>query len=141
MQIDESRHPSVRHFAPLFAYEHLPVRLQPVSKIFHDAAQQLVDITAGNDNPEVATSLRKLLEAKDCAVRADGLARGFRPVPLTEEPPAGPVGTEPGCQHSLCVLTHPHAGPALLAAPPTRWASGLPGASGGMLPPGVGQQG
>lgn len=89
----EGRHPSIQHFGPLFAYDHLPPRLQAISKPFHDLAQTLIDTVP--DNPELATSLRKLLEAKDCAVRADGLVRGFRPVPLSEEPPAGPVGTEP----------------------------------------------
>ncbi len=114
MQIPEHRHPSIRHFGPLFAYEHLPVRLQPVSKIFHDAAQQLIDVTDGNDNSEVATSLRKLLEAKDCAVRADGLARGFRPVRLDEEPPAGTPVDDPG--HTLVATGGDEHTP-----PPSRW--------------------
>lgn len=128
----EGRHPSIQHFTNLFDYDHLPPRLQAVSKPFHDLAQATID--AVPDNPELATSLRKLLEGKDCAVRADGLARGFRPVPLTEEPPAAPVGTEPGCQHPECLLPHPHAGPATLPlgtarkAPGARWASGIPGA-------------
>lgn len=30
--------------------------------------------------------------------------------------PVAPVSTEPGCQHAECVLDHPHAGPAELAA-------------------------
>jgi len=33
------------------------------------------------------------------------------------EEPIEPVSTEPGCQHKDCVLEHPHAGPAQLAAP------------------------
>ena len=121
--IPDTRHPSVRHFARLFDYEHLPVRLQPVSKIFHDAAQQLVDATEGSDNPEVATSLRKLLEAKDCAVRADGLARGFRPVRLDEEPPAGTPVDNPA---HLLVSGEGDAN----TPPPSRWSAGVPGAQG-----------
>lgn len=62
-------HPAVEHFAILFAYKHLPPHLQDVSKGFHDLARSLVD----NDElggPELTVALRKLLEAKDCAVRA-----------------------------------------------------------------------
>lgn len=51
-----------------FVYEHLPEHLQKVSKPFGDLARQLVaDLPS---NPERTTALRKLLEAKDCAVRA-----------------------------------------------------------------------
>lgn len=51
-----------------FTYTHLPGNLQAVSKPFCDLAHQMV-----NDlprNPERTTALRKLLESKDCAVRA-----------------------------------------------------------------------
>lgn len=51
-----------------FSYAHLPERLQAVSKPFGDLAQTIVDTLP--DNPERSTALRKLLEAKDCAVRA-----------------------------------------------------------------------
>lgn len=51
-----------------FAYEHLPPHLQAVSKPFGDLARQIVDTLP--QNPERTTALRKLLEAKDCAVRA-----------------------------------------------------------------------
>ncbi|PDT77145.1 hypothetical protein [Bradyrhizobium sp. C9] len=51
-----------------FAYEHLPPHLQSVSKPFGDMARKLAaELPA---NPESTTALRKLLEAKDCAVRA-----------------------------------------------------------------------
>lgn len=51
-----------------FAYEHLPPHLQAVSKPFGELAQKLVaDL---KPNPERTVALRKLLEAKDCAVRA-----------------------------------------------------------------------
>lgn len=51
-----------------FAYEHLPAHLQAVSKPFNDLAVDLLN--ALPSNPERTTALRKLLEAKDCAVRA-----------------------------------------------------------------------
>lgn len=51
-----------------FAYEHLPPHLQEVSKPFGDLARQLA--VALPANAESTTALRKLLEAKDCAVRA-----------------------------------------------------------------------
>jgi hypothetical protein len=51
-----------------FGYEHLPDNLQTVSQRFHDLAHDLVNILPRN--PERTVALRKLLEAKDCAVRA-----------------------------------------------------------------------
>lgn len=51
-----------------FAYEHLPPHLQVVSKPFGDMARGLADSLP--KNAESTTALRKLLEAKDCAVRA-----------------------------------------------------------------------
>lgn len=62
-----SRHPGTTHLLSLFAYEHLPPSLQIVSKPFHDLA---CDMTAMlEDGPELSVALRKLVEAKDCAVR------------------------------------------------------------------------
>ena len=51
-----------------FSYAHLPEHLQAVSKPFGDLAQNLFETLP--KNPERTTALRKLLEAKDCAVRA-----------------------------------------------------------------------
>ena len=51
-----------------FAYEHLPAHLQEVSKPIGDLAQ-LMDSSI-TDGAEKSTGLRKLLEAKDCLVRA-----------------------------------------------------------------------
>lgn len=51
-----------------FGYAHLPEHLQAHSKPFHDLAQTIVDTLP--PNAERTTALRKLLEAKDCAVRA-----------------------------------------------------------------------
>ncbi len=51
-----------------FKYDHLPATLQAISKPFGDlAAKMVIDLPR---NPERTTALRKLLEAKDCAVRA-----------------------------------------------------------------------
>jgi hypothetical protein len=51
-----------------FTYAHLPPHLQAASKPFGDLAMQIVDGTPRN--PERTVALRKLLEAKDAAVRA-----------------------------------------------------------------------
>ena len=51
-----------------FAYSHLPAHLQTVSMPFSDLAHQMIDTLPRN--PERTAGLRKLLEAKDCAVRA-----------------------------------------------------------------------
>ena len=51
-----------------FAWRHLPPHLQAVSQPFGELAEH-VDANLP-DNPEKTTALRKLLEAKDCAVRA-----------------------------------------------------------------------
>ena len=51
-----------------FEYSHLPEHLRIVSKPFGELAYHIVDTVPSN--PERTVSLRKLLEAKDCAVRA-----------------------------------------------------------------------
>jgi hypothetical protein len=51
-----------------FAYEHLPAHLAVVSSPFGDLAYSIVATLP--KNPERTVALRKLLEAKDCAVRA-----------------------------------------------------------------------
>jgi hypothetical protein len=51
-----------------FAYAHLPAHLQQISKPFGDLATVIVERMPRN--PERTVALRKLLEAKDCAVRA-----------------------------------------------------------------------
>lgn len=51
-----------------FAYEHLPPHLQEVSKPFCEMKDFI--ITKLPRNPERSVALRKLLEAKDAAVRA-----------------------------------------------------------------------
>jgi hypothetical protein len=51
-----------------FDYAHLPDHLKAVSKPFCEMAYNMVANLP--DNPERSAALRKLLEAKDCAVRA-----------------------------------------------------------------------
>jgi hypothetical protein len=51
-----------------FAFTHLPPHLQAVSKPFFDLADKVAH--ANDTSPETAVALRKLLEAKDAAVRA-----------------------------------------------------------------------
>jgi len=51
-----------------FAFDHLPPDKQTVSKPFGELAQLMDDILS--DNPEKSAMMRKLVEAKDCAVRA-----------------------------------------------------------------------
>jgi hypothetical protein len=69
------------HIMQFFAYAHLPPHLQAVSKPFCDIAFAIVGDERGMPagistefplprNPERTVALRKLLEAKDAAVRA-----------------------------------------------------------------------
>lgn len=51
-----------------FEHGHLPAHLAAVSMPFGDLARHIVDTLPRN--PERTVALRKLLEAKDCAVRA-----------------------------------------------------------------------
>ena len=53
-----------------FKYEHLPERLRAISKPFSDLAYDLVNRTDIEHYCEAGKALDKLLEAKDCAVRA-----------------------------------------------------------------------
>lgn len=58
----------MKHMMQFFGYGHLPVHLQDISKPFHRMAQNIMETLP--ENPERTMALRKLLEAKDCAVRA-----------------------------------------------------------------------
>jgi len=51
-----------------FNYEHLPVKLQEISKPICDIAREYENNLP--DSAEKSAGLRKLLEAKDCLVRA-----------------------------------------------------------------------
>jgi hypothetical protein len=61
-------HPSTVNLLRYFAWEHLPAKLQEVSRPFGELAERMASILPGG--PELTAGLRKLLEAKDCAVRA-----------------------------------------------------------------------
>ena len=56
------------YFLQHFKYDHLPPYLQEVSKPFCELARQICNLIPRN--PERSVALRKLLESKDCAVRA-----------------------------------------------------------------------
>lgn len=56
------------HIMQFFAFSHLPPHLQEVSAPFGELAERLVQTVP--QNPERTVALRKLLEAKDAAVRA-----------------------------------------------------------------------
>lgn len=61
-------HPSIASVLQFFDYRHLPEHLQAVSRGF---AMQAMLIALGTpSSPETTVALRKLLEAKDAAVRA-----------------------------------------------------------------------
>lgn len=66
--IDEKKLSPIEHLLQYFAYEHLPPHLQEVSKPVGDLAREMAEKLPSN--PETTAGLRKLLEAKDCFVRA-----------------------------------------------------------------------
>lgn len=64
MATHETLYPIIKYFA----FDHLPEKLKLVSEPFSVLAHQLaLELPVC---PETSTALRKLLEAKDCAVRA-----------------------------------------------------------------------
>lgn len=73
------RHPGITAILSHFEYDHLPEPLalvsRPCSQLAHAMANDLPD------DPEVTAGLRKLLEAKDCFVRAALARSGSAPVP------------------------------------------------------------
>lgn len=56
------------HIMQFFTWQHLPPHLQAVSRPFGEMAETIVSTLPRN--PERTVALRKLLEAKDAAVRA-----------------------------------------------------------------------
>lgn len=63
----EGRHKSVMEIMRYFEWTHLPKPLSDVSERFYTLAHDLLSLP---DSAELVVSLRKLLEAKDAAVRA-----------------------------------------------------------------------
>jgi hypothetical protein len=70
MSTDQSTPPApqTEHILQFFTFDHLPPALAEVSAPFTAVAQQIVNTLPRNAERTVA--LRKLLEAKDAAVRA-----------------------------------------------------------------------
>lgn len=60
-------HPATTAILRFFEYDHLPDNLQEVSRPFWELAHRFAEEFEG---AELTTGLRKLLEAKDCMVRA-----------------------------------------------------------------------
>ena len=63
-------HPNIQSLLGYFSYEHLPAGspMRETSAICADVAHTMVNHLP--ENPELTAGLRKLLEAKDCFVRA-----------------------------------------------------------------------
>jgi hypothetical protein len=65
----DGRHPSTTHLLRFFDADHLSRDdMRGISQACCDLAAEMVDTLP--DGPELTTGLRKLLEAKDCLVRA-----------------------------------------------------------------------
>jgi hypothetical protein len=62
------RHPALALLLRWFEHDHLPAHLQAVAEQFQLLAHAMADEYP--DSPELTAGLRKLLEAKDCCVRA-----------------------------------------------------------------------
>lgn len=63
------RHPATQQILRWFEYQHLREGLpRDISHMHASLAEALVEMLP--DGPELTTGLRKLLEAKDCHVRA-----------------------------------------------------------------------
>lgn len=67
--VAKGRHYDTIHLIEMFAWSHLPKHLQDVSSPIGMLAGSLVSRLP--DGPELSAGLRKLLEAKDCFVRAE----------------------------------------------------------------------
>ena len=61
-------HPASEQVLQYFEYEHLPMPLRGISQSCCELAYEMANQLP--ENPEVTVGLRKLLEAKDCFVRA-----------------------------------------------------------------------
>lgn len=64
----ENRHPATTSLLEFFDTDHLPPHLAVISKPVGNIAWFMVDTLP--DDPELSAGLRKLVEAKDCFVRA-----------------------------------------------------------------------
>ena len=64
--------PVAEDILEFFSYDHLPPHLQNTSKLFYELAHELARIKTKSSryDAQISEGLQKLLEAKDCAVRA-----------------------------------------------------------------------
>jgi hypothetical protein len=60
-------HPATEFLTQFFETEHLHPKLRPIVEQFTSLA---ATVAHGPENAETTAALRKLIEAKDCAVRA-----------------------------------------------------------------------
>ncbi len=91
-----------------FEYAHLPPHLQDASRAFCNLAHEVANAQPGT-NAETAAALRKLLEAKDCAVRAE----------VSERAAQCPFIFKPGILNNAsgrCILGAMHTGEHSLTA-------------------------
>lgn len=105
------RHESTRQIVQWFEFDHLPEGL-PRQTSAHFAA--LVDMLLEElpDSPELTVALRKLLEAKDAAVRAAIAASGFTC------PACGAVSHHPTDKaEGYCGRCHEHTAPPIADHP------------------------
>jgi len=86
------RHPGVTELLSFFDAGHLPDDLRVVSEPCGELAHHLVATLP--DGPELTTGLRKLLEAKDCAVRQAIRARISRSAPWVAPNARGVAGAD-----------------------------------------------
>lgn len=65
----DALHPTTEEVLKYFNYQHLPPHLQSISRACHDLMVEMVNTLPCN--PQLTRGLHKLLEAKDCFVRAN----------------------------------------------------------------------
>lgn len=68
VHLGAGRHPGVAGILRYFAWTHLPESLRQTSAPFGYLAETMIALLP--DSPELTETLRKLVESKDCAVRA-----------------------------------------------------------------------
>ena len=68
-RLKNKMHPAQEELFKFFDYMHLPTNQQNVSRPFYELAYNLAQMETTH-GAELTTGMRKLLEAKDCIVRA-----------------------------------------------------------------------
>lgn len=80
-----TRHPSVEQVSRFFEFTHLPNPLLNVALSCAALKDTMLDLV--EDDPELTVGLRKLLEAKDCFVRAAVAQENRRKANINEGAP------------------------------------------------------